>query len=89
MIQNVFGRSLFDDPATMHDRDLVGHVAGDGEVVGDENEPHAKLVTEVGEEVDDLGLDGDVERRNRLVGDDDPWPHGEGPGDSDSLALTA
>ena len=44
---------------------------------------------EVVEQVDDLGLDGDVERRHRLVEQHQPRPHGERAGEADALALAA
>jgi hypothetical protein len=41
-------------------------VFDDGEVVGDEEVGESELVLEVVEEVEDLGLDGDVEGRRRV-----------------------
>jgi hypothetical protein len=43
----------------------------------------------VAQQVDDLRLDRDVERRDRLVGDDEAGPDRERPGDADALALAA
>src|SRR5256885_10623543 len=45
--------------------------------------------SEVLEEVDDLRLDRDVERRDRLVADDERGLHGERPRDAHALALSA
>ena len=44
---------------------------------------------ELGEEVHHLGLDRDVEGRDRLVGDDELRLDREGAGDADALALAA
>ena len=44
---------------------------------------------DVGQQVEDLGLDGDVERRHGLVEDDQPRLGRQGPGDRDPLALAA
>jgi hypothetical protein len=49
-------------------------VADHAEVVGDEDVGELELVLEVLEQVDDLGLDRDVQRGDRLVGDDQPRP---------------
>ena len=46
-------------------------------------------VADVGEQVEDLGLDRDVERRDRLVEDDHARLGGERAGDRDALALAA
>ena len=47
------------------------------------------LALEVLHEVQDLGLDRDVERRDRLVGDDEPRVERERTGEADALALAA
>ena len=43
----------------------------------------------VEQQVEDLAADRDVERRGRLVGDDDLRVEREGAGDADALALAA
>ena len=63
------GRALVDlllvaglhDLAEVHDRDAVTDVSHDRQVMGDEDVGEPELVLELLEEVDDLGLDGDVE----------------------------
>ena len=69
MLADLVGGPLLDDLAVVHDRDPVGDVADDADVVGDEEVGEAELVLEVVEQVDDLRLDRDVERGDRLVGD--------------------
>ena len=78
-----------DDHAEVHHRDPVGDVADDAEVVRDEDVREVELVLQVVEQVDDLRLDRDVERRDRLVGDDQPRAQRERPRDADPLALPA
>ena len=55
----------------------------------DEHVGEVELVLQVLEQVDDLGLDRHVERRDRLVGDDQLRAQRERPGDADALALAA
>jgi hypothetical protein len=57
--------------------------------VGDEEVCELEVGLEVFEQVDDLGLDRDVERRHRLVADDEVRVEREGAGEADPLALTA
>ena len=64
-------------------------VADDAEVVRDQQVGEAELVLQLAEQVDDLGLDRDVERRDRLVEDDQPRPQRQRPGDPDPLPLAA
>ncbi len=62
-----------------HDRKIVGH----------EDEGQGQLVLQRLEQIDDLGLDRDVECRHRLVEHDQLRLHRERAGDSDALALPA
>ena len=78
-----------DDPAEVHDRDPVADVLHHGEVVGDEQQREVELLLQLLEEVEHLGLHGDVESRHRLVGNDEVRLQDQGPGDADPLALAA
>ena len=75
------------DAAEVHHRHPVADVLDHREIVGDEQEGELQLVLQVHEQVDDLRLDGDVERGHRLVADDELRVEREGPRDPDPLAL--
>ena len=87
--EELVGRRDLDDLAEVHDGDPVAHVADDREVVRDEEVGEPQLVLQVGEQVEDLRLDRDVERRDRLVADDQLGMQRERARDADALALTA
>jgi hypothetical protein len=72
-------RSLFDDPSGIHDRDAVGHAGHEPQVVRDEQQCHAGRGLDLEQEIADLCLDGDVERRRRLVGDEQARPRKPAP----------
>ncbi len=55
--------------------------------MADEDVGEPELLLELYEQVDDLGLDGDVESRDRLVADDDLRLEDDGAGNADALAL--
>ena len=57
--------------------------------MGDEQVGQPELVLKFLEQVDDLRLHRDVQRRHRLVGDDQFGLQGQRPGDADPLALPA
>ena len=82
-------RAFLDDLAALHDVDALGHLAHDAEVVRDEQHRHAHLALQLPQQLEDLRLDGDVERRRRLVGDQQVGLVGERHGDHDALALAA
>ena len=83
------GLGQLDDAAEVHDRDAVGDLADDREVVRDEDVGQVELALQALEQVEDLRLDRDVERRDRLVADDQLGPQRERAGDADALALSA
>ena len=66
-----FGRAGLDEPAAVHDRDPVRHVGDDPHVVGDEDDAEPLLTAEIPDEIEDLGLNGDVEGGRRLVCDEE------------------
>ena len=59
-----------DDAAEVHDRDPVGDLADHREVVRDEDVGQVEVRLQVAQQVQHLRLDRDVERRDRLVADD-------------------
>ena len=75
--------------AALHHVDVVGELADDGQVVGDQDHRHAVALLQLLDQVEDLRLDGDVERGRRLVGDQHVGTVGERHGDHDALALAA
>src|SRR5439155_15776773 len=78
-----------DNLAEIHDRDAMADVFDDSEVVRDEEIREAELALQVAQKVDYLCLHRDVERRDRLVADDEARMQGQGAGDADALALAA
>ena len=84
-----FGVTLLHHLALAHDIDAIGEAPHDAKVVGDEDDRHAELALQFGQEHQDLRLDGYVERRRRLVGDQDVGIVGQGHRDHDALALAA
>src|SRR4029450_12416086 len=78
-----------DDLAQVHDGDPVADMAHHRQVVGDEHVGQSQASLQLFEQVDHTGLDGDVERRDRLVEDQHLGLESEGPGDADALTLAA
>ena len=82
-------RRLLDDLAGIHDGHVVAGLGHHAEVVGDEDDGRAGLGAQLGQQIEDLRLDGDVERRGRLVGDQQRRRAGERHGDHHALAHAA
>ena len=87
--EDLLGVGELDDAAEVHHGDPRADLPHHGQVVRDEDVGQVELGLEGAKEVEDLGLDGDVERRYRLVADDQLRVERERPRDSDPLALSA
>ena len=85
----VVGRGHLDQLPQVHHRHPVAHVLDHGQVVGDEDHGETEPGLEVGQQIEDLGLDGHVEGGDRLVADEQVGVGHQGPGDADALALAA
>ena len=75
--------------AEVHHRDPIGDVPHDREIVGDDEKGEPEPLLERHEEVDHLGLDRDIQRRDGLVGDEHRRVERKGPREADALPLTA
>jgi hypothetical protein len=82
-------RSLLDGPAGIHHHHPVGHLGDDAEVMGDEQDRHPELLLQATHQVEDLGLDGDVEGGGRLVGDQQARIAAQRHGDHHALPHAA
>ena len=86
--QRVDRRGFHIAPGIHHDHALRGF-RDHAEIMGDQDDRGAKLGLELPDQVQDLRLDGDVERRGRLVGDQHLRIAGQRHGDHDALAHPA
>ena len=80
---------LVDDPAAIHDQRPVGETGDLLQVVADQEEPHATLGDETGEQLEDLIAEFLVEGRGRLVGDQELRPAGKSHSNQHPLAHSA
>src|SRR5947208_12689898 len=80
---------LFHHLAGIHDDDALRGLGDDAHRMGDQHDRHAEAFLHVLQQIENLRLDGDVERGGRLVGDDELWLAGQRHGDHDALAHAA
>jgi hypothetical protein len=83
------GRPRLDDAPAVHDKQPVTDARHHRQVVADEQERRAVLVHEVAEQGNDLRLYRHVERRGRLVGEQERRPARDGHRQHHPLALPA
>jgi len=84
-----FDVALLDRVTRVHDDDTVTELRDDAEIVRDEEDRGPMLSTELPQQFQDLRLEGDVERRSRLVGDQEGRLEHERHRDHDSLPHSA
>src|SRR5579872_2168381 len=87
--EDLLPRRHFDDLAEIHHGHAMRHVLDDRKIVADEEEREAEFGLQILQQVDDLRLDRNVERGDRLIADDQVRLGRERTRDADALALAA
>jgi len=75
--------------AVLHHADAVGQPGDDAHVVGHQHHARARLAHQLGHQIEDLGLDRHVQRRGRLIRDQQARTAGHRPGDHRPLKDAA
>ena len=88
-LEDLLGRAALHDPAEVHHGDPVGDVPRQAHVVGDHDDPEPERLAKAQQQRQDLAADRGVQRRDRLVGDQQPRPQRQRAGDQHPLLLPA
>jgi hypothetical protein len=78
-----------DDLPQIENADAIRQPLHHSQVMGNEKKRQSSLAPKLGKEIDDLCLCRGVERRDRLISDNEVRPARQGASDSDSLLLAA
>jgi len=70
IVQDCLCDAFLYNPAEIHYGDAVRDVTNDADIVGYEQVGKAVLITEIHQQIDDLGLYRHIESTDRLVADD-------------------
>ena len=89
MLKDLCGRTGLDDATSLHDGNPVRHVAYDAKVVGNEQIRHAGFGLQIAQQIQNLRLYGHIQRRCRLIADQDIRIDGQGARNRNPLTLTA
>jgi hypothetical protein len=87
--EDPFGCSTFYDFSGLHDGHLIAEIADDVQVVGDEQICEPFLLLQVLEQVQNLGLDGNIKGAGGFVQDQETGRGGQRASDADALALSS
>ncbi len=89
MGEDIVGLAVLHQVAQVHNAHRVRDMLDDGQVVGDKEIGQVTLFLQALEQVDDLRLNRNVQRGDRLVADDELRVQRQGAGNADTLALAA
>src|SRR6266542_368470 len=78
-----------DDPPVLHHGDAIADVRDDPEVVSDEQHRHPELRLQAAQQIQYVGLHGDVQRGRGLVGDEQVRLAGDSTRDEHTLSHSA
>ena len=87
--EDFIARTVFGNLAGVHHADVVGDLVDNAEIVGDDHDRHVGPFLQLLHQRQDLGLDGDIEGRGRLVGNQQVGFAGEGHRDHHPLFHAA
>lgn len=67
MANNSLGGALLDDPAPVHDRDLVGYIGDEPQIVGNMKKSESKPLSQISEQIENAILVGYIQPAKSLV----------------------
>ena len=79
----------FNDLPEIHDRHAVAHMANHRQAVGNDHHRQPELVLQAFQQIDDLRLDGNIQRRDGFIAKQQFWSRGQRARNADTLALAA
>ena len=89
VVEDLLHGAVFHDLAGIHHGHTVCHVCHNAQVMGDVDNGHAQLLLQVADQLQDLCLNGHVQRSGGLVADQDLRAAGRCNGNDDTLTHTA
>jgi len=81
--------SCFNNFTQVHHRDTIGDMFDDAQVMGNKKVGKTKFYLKIFQQVNDLGLNGNVQSGHGLVTNDHFGVEAQSPGNADALPLTA
>ena len=87
--KNLCGGASFHNAATLHDGDARRELRDDWQAVRDQQISKREIALQILQQLKNLRTHGNVERGDRLVGNDQAWAQDQGSRDADALSLPA
>ncbi len=87
--ENLRGGARFDDASGLHDGDARGKLRDDGQAVRNQQVRECEIALQILQQFQNLRANGNVERGNRLIRDDQARTEHQRARNADTLALAA
>ncbi len=70
VVEDLLHRAGFHDLPGIHDRQPVSDSRHDSQIMGNQDHGHVELALQILQQMENLGLDGDVQGGSRFIGND-------------------
>jgi hypothetical protein len=87
--EKILSQSHFHNLSHIHHSNSITDVFDDSEIMGDEEIGKTQLISKIHQEIQDLGLDRNIQGRNRFIRDDQIGTKRNSSGDTDPLTLSS
>jgi len=87
--EDLLNRSNLDDFTRVHHRHAVGDFVDDAQIVRNQQDAQSDIAAKLGDEIENLRLDGDIEGGRRFVCDQELGVHDQRQGHHDALPHAA
>ena len=88
VVDDLASRPLLHDDTAVHEDEVIGHIAGEAHLMGDNDHGHV-LGRQIADDLQHLAGQLRIQRARGLVEEQHVRVHGHGPGDGHTLLLTA
>ena len=89
MIIDLFACAEFNDASQIHDRDAVAKMSDDTQVMRNEQIGQIEFPLQLHQQVQDLGLNRNIQSRDRFIGNNQLRTQRQRPGNTDTLPLAS
>ena len=89
MVKNPRHRRFLNHTPRIHHQHAVCRFRNHAHIMRDDHDRHAEFITQIHQQIEDLRLNGHIQRRGRFIGDQQLWVAGKRDGNHHALALPA
>jgi hypothetical protein len=88
-LKDIPSRAGFYDLPSIHNGQAIRQISNYAQIVRDKHNGHVELLFDRSKQFDDLGLDSNIQRGGRFIGDEELWTGCQGHCNHDALLHAA